>query len=362
MSRSRLTNLFFMHSTGIRPFLFSASFLCIVFATNCFTPHKKFEAYTPPPVPDYSNEKNWAALPDRKDSADALPSSQLKDEQANAQVDVFYVHPTVYFKGKSWNARLDDAKTNHLVDKYPVRHQASVFNGSCKVYAPRYRQATYASFIDNSGNGRKALDTAYEDVKHAFEYYLAHYNHGRPFIIAGHSQGSYHAQKLLTDFIDNNPVLRKQLVAAYLIGGTVARNMFANIPPSDSAGQTGCYIAWHTRKWNSLIAPRSDKNRYWPGYDNVENYDCVNPLTWRRDTAYAPASLNLGSVPKTFDRIDKGIVDAKISAQKIIWSHAPKAGDYIKGDNYHVLDYNLFWMNLRENIALRVKTYLSGLK
>jgi hypothetical protein len=345
---------------NLRPVFFLLLLSATLFVSRCITPHRKFEAFTPPPVPDYSLETSWAALPWKKDSADALPSRTLKDEQANAKVDVFYVHPTVYFKGKSWNADLSDEKTNHLVDKYPVRHQASLFNGSCRVFAPRYRQATYASFIDNSGNGRKALDTAYTDVKKAFRYYLDHFNQGRPFIIAGHSQGSYHAQRLLRDFIDNDPELRKRFVAAYLVGGTAARNMYANIPASDSASQTGCYIAWHSRRWNSPIPPRSDKSRYWPGYDNLENYYCINPLTWRCDTTYAPASLNHGSVPKTFDRIDVGIVDAKISEQNIIWSHAPSRDDYIKGENYHVLDYNLFWMNFRENVELRVRTFLSG--
>lgn len=331
----------------------------IALPVACLRPHRSFEKYKVPSPPDYSLEKNWAALPTKKDSADALPDASLKDGQADAPVDVFFIHPTLYFKGKSWNADVDDQQTNGLVDKYTIRQQASVFNGSCKVYAPRYRQATLATFSDSKGNGRKALDTAYNDIRSAFLYYLAHYNHGRPIIIASHSQGTFHAQKLLKEFFENDPKLRKQLVAAYLIGGSVAQHMFVNIPQGDSASQTGCFVAWHSRKWGTNFAPKNARNQYWPAYDNTENYACVNPLTWRSDTTYAPASLNHGSVPKSFDRLDKGIADAKISPNRILWVHAPAAKGYNKGSNYHVMDYSLFWMNIRENVAVRVAAYLA---
>ena len=33
---------------------------------------------------------------------------------------------------------------------------------------------------------------AYADVQDAFAYYMAHWNQGRPFVLMGHSQGSFH--------------------------------------------------------------------------------------------------------------------------------------------------------------------------
>jgi hypothetical protein len=331
----------------------------ILFLFSCIAPSHDFSHYKVPPPPDYSLQKNWAALPAIKDSADAVPyGSDLKDEQANAKVDVFFIHPTMYYKGKSWNADVNDEATNHLVDKYPIREQASIFNGSCKVYAPRYRQATLYSFLEHKGNGKIALDTAYNDVKHAFEYYLKNYNHGRPIIIAGHSQGTFHAQRLLHDFFDNDPKLRKQLVAAYLIGGNIGEQSFTTLVPCDSAAQTGCYVAWHTRQYGSNFKEATKETEQAPAYQNYKHYVCVNPLTWTRDTAYAPASLNKGSVPSGFDRIDKGIFDAKISDQKIIWSHKSKKKGYPKGKNYHVADLGIFYMNTRENVNLRCEKYL----
>ena len=73
--------------------------------------------------------------------------------------------------------------------------------------------------------GKQALDFAYQDVKAAFEYYLKHYNNGRPIIIASHSQGTWHAESLLHDYFENDSTLRKRLVAAYLIGGWVKKRV-----------------------------------------------------------------------------------------------------------------------------------------
>jgi hypothetical protein len=42
----------------------------------------------------------------------------------------------------------------------------------------------------------QALDLAYQDVESAFDYYLTHYNQGRPFIVVGHCQGTTHALRL----------------------------------------------------------------------------------------------------------------------------------------------------------------------
>ena len=88
------------------------------------------------------------------------------------------------------------------MDKKPVRYQASVFNRSCRVYAPRYRQAIVRVFKEESKDGKKALDLAYRDVKRAFQYYLDHYNQNRDFIIASHSQGTLHCTRLLKEMID----------------------------------------------------------------------------------------------------------------------------------------------------------------
>src|SRR5687768_12558761 len=132
-------------------------------------PEMTFAQATPPPAPDYTQPQGWAALPDREDAADVVPNSDVQDVQATAEVDVFFVHPTTFFGTAGWNQSLDDTATNQLTDMFVLRSQASVFNSCCRIYAPRYRQATIFSFMDGSGDGRSALELAYEDVQRAFD-------------------------------------------------------------------------------------------------------------------------------------------------------------------------------------------------
>src|SRR4026209_2404232 len=189
----------------------------MMMAFNRLKPEHSFADAPPPLAPDYSLAASWGALPDRADAADVVSNAKVQDRQATAEVDVFFVHPTTFFGTAGWNQSLDDSPTNQLTDTFVLRGQASVFNSCCRVYAPRYRQATIYSFMDNSGSGRSALHVAYEDVERAFDYFIEHYNQGRPFILAAHSQGSLHVRTLLEKRITGT-ALSERLVAAYPIG------------------------------------------------------------------------------------------------------------------------------------------------
>ncbi|MBX0291126.1 DUF3089 domain-containing protein [Hymenobacter sp. HSC-4F20] len=317
-------------------------------------PGKDFTQAIAPEAPDYRMEDNWAALPDRRDSADAVPrNTLLRNQQRDAPVDVFFVHPTTYYGRSQWNASLTDARVNHFTDASTIRKQASVFNNTGRIYAPRYRQATLFSFFDEkSPNGKEALDLAYSDVKTAFQYYLDHYNQGRPIIIAGHSQGTYHATRLLREFFDQTPKLRKQLVAAYLIGFKVMPEDYQVLRPCDDSTQTGCYVGWNTVEWGQEYPP-------------FQGGIAVNPLTWTRDTATAPARLNLGGVPYSFDGVDKRVVDAKVH-NGLVWIHPSSHPGYPRfllpgrpelRHSFHIADYALFYYNIRQNAEARVRAY-----
>ncbi len=181
-------------------------------------PRIGFDEVPPPTPPDYADPACWAAHPHRPSKAHFTPEDTgLRDEQATARADVFYLHPTSYFGRDSWNASLDDAGANEWVDELMVPGQASVFNGCCRIFAPRYRQATFYAFVERGKNGRRALELAYRDVARAFAYYIEHHNAGRPFFIAGHSQGTLHAIRLLEERIDDAP-LAQRMVAAYVMG------------------------------------------------------------------------------------------------------------------------------------------------
>jgi hypothetical protein len=324
-----------------------------------FIPRHDFEAYSPPPAPDYSDEKNWCALPWKKDAADRVPAnSGFTDEQDSAKVDVFFIHPTTYYKRKSWNAPLDDAKANRMRDSFPIAKQASVFNGSCRVFAPCYRQATLGTFFvdKDNPNQSKALGLAGDDVFRAFEYYTQHYNNGRPFIIASHSQGSIHAEALLKKYIDGKP-LQKQFVAAYILGGRVRKDSFTHLKIMSSLTETGGVVCWRTMKDKKKVRKRDARSakQYKIGGTNAAN---VNPESWTTDTLWHGPDKNGGSVPSTFNRLDRNLVTAQVSGNFLYVKKIHASGYKSQlGANYHIFDYGLFYGNIREYVKQRIDAW-----
>jgi hypothetical protein len=301
-----------------------------------------FDPSQQPGAPDYSQQKYWSALPFRTDAADIIPADETWVNDSLKDVDVFYIYPTVYTHGSTWNEDDDNKKQNRIVDNKPVKYQASVFNATCRVYAPRYRQAILKAFRD-SINGPRALAFAYQDVKRAFQYYLEHYNQGRPIIIASHSQGTYHARRLLAEFFDTTD-LKKRLVAAYVVGYAFNEKMYKNLKPCENATQTGCYITWASFK--------TGYQRPSVLYGNV----CVNPVNWTRDTIALDKSKSIGSILLSFNHEYKSACATQVH-HGLLWvtTDLPIVRHW---NVMHIADYNLFWFDIRKNVKDRVNAFL----
>jgi hypothetical protein len=181
---------------------------------SCAAPGYSFDPNLAPPPPDYSSPKSWAVLP-----KDHLPFA----------VDVFFVHPTTYNGDENWNQSLEGETADRKVQGV-MSGQAGVFSTSACLYAPYYRQANLAVLhTPENSPERKSLDTAYSDVEAAFDTYMTTWNRGRPFILAGHSQGSQHLLRLMERRL-GDPETAKRLVAAYIIGWSVTRDDLARHP------------------------------------------------------------------------------------------------------------------------------------
>ena len=306
-------------------------------------------------APDYSQMNYWVAHPEVKDMADLIPGKgELMEYQSTADVDVFFIYPTIYTKKQHkdhpWFADVNDEKLNDNIAKSTIKYQATVFNASGKVYAPLYRQAHIGVYYANDLSLKvDALEFAYRDVKKAFEYYLENWNNGRPIIIASHSQGTNHAVSLLRDFFESKPLM-KQLVAAYIVGMPVDKGTFSYIPTCDDPTDTGCWLTWNTYA----------KNYYPPDHDIWYEYAfSVNPLSWKSDTTRISFGENKGGILRNYKKIRPGLSDAQ-SINGMVWINKLQFfwGFLFKWDRYHIADYNLFYMNIRENVAERVDAYL----
>jgi hypothetical protein len=304
-------------------------------------------------LPDYSDLDYWAASPFKYDPSDNVPKD-LRNEVKDSLADVFFIYPTSYTDSKmpdGWNADIDDAAINKKTDNGSILYQASVFNKYSRVFAPRYRQANLFAFYTNKKeSANAALDLAYQDVRNAFEYYLKNYNNGRPIIIASHSQGTLHAQKLLKEFFDGKP-LQLQLVCAYIIGLPVFTNYFSELKPCGDSAATGCFVSWRTFE-EGYVSPYIER-------ENRKVF-VINPLSWTMDTALVPAYLNKGAVLRNFNKVIPGLVHAQIYGN-VLWVNKPKffGSIFLKTKNYHIGDYNLFYENIRENVGTRIRAFLN---
>ncbi len=338
--------------------LFSIALSLCTLGLACSAPvYKKYvasyaAAESSSKTPDYRKAQYWAAFPGRSSTSDSVPqpleSTYLKDSTA----DVFFLHPTTFGRrdDTAWNADINDPDINAKTDYTTILYQASAFN-EFRIYAPRYRQAHLrAYYSQDTIRAAQALDLAYQDIKTAFQYYLDHYNHGRPIIIASHSQGSTHAKRLLQEFFDNKP-LKSQLVAAYILGMAVPRNYFRNLTPCSDSTQTGCVISW-----------RTFKNGYEPWFVQKEHSPAwvTNPLTWTTTGEYAPKSLNKGAVLKQFNEVVPNLADAQIH-DNVLWIHKPhfKGSFFYLSKNYHIGDINLYYVNIRQNLRIRMRHFPS---
>lgn len=330
------------------------------------------------PAPDYADEANWAALPQRQGLEDRLPSGVVADyEQGKAPVDVFFIHPTGYLIGNSWTSPMDpDSKTEENT-RWMMVNQASAYNGCCNVYAPRYREANVFVYVQRDKSiTKEVLDFAYQDVGRAFDYFLEAFNQGRPFVIASHSQGTHHAVRLLKERIDPSAELRNRMVAAYVIGGRVNQKPIddmEHIPVCDSAEQTGCAIHWDTFSEAAI-------DHEFPDYAGGV---CVNPLSWRANGERAGRELHAGGVLPvgTYfkdlvgeDRLAEpvnipplgeplgNLLEAQCKNGILFVTDQAGTGfvlpDLLSPYRYHGIDYPLFHMDIRQNVALRVQTFL----
>ncbi len=272
--------------------------------------------------------------------------------ERDSSVDVFFLHPTTFTKIKHRhiaNASIDDDFINAKTDYSSILYQASVFNGQCRVFAPRYRQAHIFNFFKkDKKTAAIAFDIAYEDIKSSFEFYLKNWNNGKPVIIASHSQGSLLAERLLKDYFEDK-LLKNKLVAAYIIGWPVPKDYFTSLKMCEDSLQTGCLCSWRTLRRNFV-----------PSYLKNENGNSfvTNPLTWTTGNEYAPRELNKGSVLGRFNKLYNATTDAQISngflyvkKPRFPWSFL-----YFTR-NYHIADMNLYYINLRENISRRIAMF-----
>ncbi len=315
----------------------------------------------------YADRQMWFARPGLTDTpVDWLPPGFAK--VAPGRAEIFFIHPTSFVGTDRWNAPLDDPETNGRAQVF-LRGQASAFAAAGRVWAPRYRQATFGAFLTSEASAKQALGLAHGDVAAAFEQFLREIDPNAPIILAGHSQGALHMTHLLRDRVAGTPIAQR-VVAAYVVGWPVSKatDLAAmGLPECTTPTQTRCLLSWQS------FAEPADPSLIVDTFDATTGFDgrpragtpmvCTNPLTGTANAA-ATASANAGTlVPEASLEnavLTPGLIPARCEGRGFlsIGSDPPDLGPYVlPGNNWHVYDYSLFWANVRGDALRRLATW-----
>ena len=290
------------------------------------TPEHNFDINLSGDTPNYDNLKYWVEHPEKENHYASLPKNYIDSTYKSVPIiDVFFVHPTLYFKGSTWNADINDKKLNKEIGDAAIKNQASVYLGIANIYAPHYRQMHIQSYYDLE-NGLQAFEVAYLDVKNAFMYYWENFNKGNKFIIAGHSQGTNHTERLLKEM----PI----------------KQLHKDLPPCSSPNQLGCFLSWRTLA-----------EGYFPKeWEVSDSISCVNPISWQTDNLLSKKEEHLGILFKSHKIHYPNSIEA-YTEKGVVWIKPIKIlfARFYKMKNYHIADYNLYWINIRNNLKYRLK-------
>jgi hypothetical protein len=280
-------------------------------------------------APNYADDTNWLCLPGRDDPCSAPLATTALNENGygstgrvtpakNPPADCFYVYPTV-----SRDRGLNSDLLPGLEERAAVTSQLARFASACRTFAPVYRSVTLGALpLAFAGtNLQPNFDIAYGDVLAAWREFQGRRARNRPFVIIGHSQGSIHAMRLISQEIEGKPIATRML-SAILLGwpvevpqGKLVGGSFKSTPLCSKVGQTGCVLTYMSFRAESPPAAGSFLGRATrPGM----TAGCTNPAALGSDRI-AP-----------LDSYWSALVPAQ-GPQPIIWSSkGPPPSPYLR--------------------------------
>ena len=298
---------------------------------------------------DYSDIAYWISRP----------------ETPTKEVDVIYYYPTSYFSDDISKCAISDIDDAGMIatGTNVVNNNCKVFSETCNVFAPLYRQSdvSYASSLDDATFNSFMNFTSSQDPTAAIDYYFKNLNNGRPFFLAGHSQGSATLMKLLENYFIDHPEYLERMIAAYAIGFSVTKDFLdahTYLKFANNANDTGVIVSWNTEG---------------PGNKDADNFVVekgaisINPLNWKRDATYAPVTENLGSYIN--GETVEGIADAQLDLERgVVVVTTEEAKKYVMAETFHSIfgpesyhgqDYGFFQENFKKNVSDRIDSYFN---
>lgn len=283
-----------------------------------------------PQAPDYSNPTFWYTE---------------ENDTSGKNADVFYIVSTWE---KDWKA--ESGETVHYADVYNKKHRddmtkeisgvAAYMGKDNNFYAPFYRHITiegWATRDENIINHR--FETAFADVRNAFNTFLQSRPKDRPFVLAGFSQGGKAVVELLKIMPEE---VYRRLVAAYVLGykvtpeDTMASAHLRAAQGPDDIGVTICYNSVSDVKYIQPVVA-------------TPCVFCINPVNWRTDEVAATLhdTISVSVAQKEKVLVVKGYSGSE---------YAPIMGSLNVGD-FHGCEPWLYKECLEKNIKNRIRIF-----
>lgn len=280
----------------------------------------------------------------------------------NKSADLFIVCPTVDL-GTGGNKNMSLADNEAKKNFYgALNMERGIYEQHCRMYAPYYRQAVLADYDLPANEAEPYFNLAYKDVRAAFVYYMQHENNGRPFVLAGFSQGAEMCLRLLKEF-GNEDFVKNNIVACYAIGWRFTpqeAEKYPYIQPAKCADDLGKVIIFNSE------APEVTSSAIVP--EGVKTF-AINPLTWSCGSQKALKTLNAGAcftdysgaVVREVPQLTGCYIDSVRGTLKVTdvdkQEFVPGLPLFSEGV-YHIYDYQFFYRNLQQNVNLRIKTFM----
>ena len=305
---------------------------------------------------DYSLKRNWLAFPDHPEKA----------------ADLVYLYPSSCINPGAGVICAADDRSMRAGARRNLSQQASAFDPVANVFAPFWRQvnATKLPGMSFEEVDRAEWAEPRTDVYAALDEYFEHLNQGRPYFLAGHSQGSRLCYMVLSEYMREHPERYRRMIAAYCLGDSLTQQYLEENPhvkAARGADDLGVVVSWNTEgpankgKSSLVVAPGAV---------------AINPLNWRTDDTPASAEENLGSfvprlllpglrkLPVKADAVldpERGTVvvtEPRLAKYVITAMPGFKKFESVFGPaSYHGCDYSFFYLNIRENARLRAEAW-----
>ncbi len=267
------------------------------------------------------------------------------------KVDVFYILPTCVFDWEDSTGQVnhyasltDSAQRAAMLPSYQLADE--IFADSANFFAPYYRHISLNTWMEGEEVVSERFPTAMADIREAFSYYMKHKNGGRPFLLAGFSQGAKCVVELIKEL---SPEQASRMVAAYVCGYKVTPSDTCGVPflrAARCANDIGVTVVYNTVGRVEAVAPILTQNNAW----------VINPASWTTDTMAHP--LN-DTVSIRVDETHKVLIAEGLDEEALF---VESLQSLFPVGNYHLLELTLYHDSLQKNVKRRIRAFGETLK